>query len=73
MKINVKQTKFLRLGISEDEKGTWGNKKIDQVDSFTYFGRIISKESGSSEDVRSRTAKVQGVSQVKKKFGRIER
>ena len=67
LKINVKKTKSLRLGISEDEKVTLGNEKIDQVGSFTYLGSIISKDGGSSEDVKYRIAKAQGVfSQLKK-------
>ena len=49
--INVKKTKSLRLGISEDEKVTLGNEKIEQVGSFTHLGIIISKDDGSSEDV----------------------
>jgi hypothetical protein len=45
---------------------TLGNEKIDQVDSFTYLDSIISKDGGNSEDVKSRTAKAQGVfSQLK--------
>jgi hypothetical protein len=44
-----------------------GNEKIDQVDSFTYLGSIISKDGWSGEDVKSRIAKAQGVfSQLKK-------
>ena len=67
LKINVKKTKSLRLGISEDEQVTLGNEKIDQVGSFSYLGSIISKDGGSSEDVKSRIAKAQGVfSQLKK-------
>ena len=31
LKINVKKTKSLTLGINEDEKVTMGNEKIDQV------------------------------------------
>ena len=54
--MNVKKIKSLRLGISGDEKVTLGNEKIDQVGSFTYLGRIISKDDGSSEDVKSRIA-----------------
>ena len=60
-KINVKKTKSLRLGINEDEQVTLGNEKIDQVGSFTYLGSIISKDGGSSEDVKSRIAKAHGV------------
>jgi hypothetical protein len=48
LKINVRKTKSLRLGISEDKKVTLGNEKIDQVGSFTYLGSIISKDGGSS-------------------------
>ena len=61
LKINVKKTKSLRIGISEDEQVTLGNEKIDQVGSFSYLGSIISKDGGSSEDVKSRIAKAQGV------------
>jgi hypothetical protein len=64
--INVK-TKSLRLGISEDEKVTLGNKKINQVGSFTYLGSIISKDGGSSECVKSRIGKTQGVFSLLKK------
>ena len=67
LKINVKKTKSLRLGKSEDEKVKLGNEKIDHVDSFTYLDSIISKDGWSSEDVKSRIAKAQGVfSQLKK-------
>ena len=57
LKINVKKTKSLRLGISEGEKVTLGNEKIDQVGSFTYLGSIISIDGGSIEDVKCRIAK----------------
>ena len=55
------------------QKVTSGNKKIDQVGSFAYLGRIISKVGGSSEDVKSRIAKAQGVFSQLKQFGRIGR
>ena len=61
LEINVKKTKSLRLGISEEQKVTLGNEKIYQVGSFTYLGSIISKDGGSSEDVKSRIAKVRGI------------
>ena len=50
-----------RLGISEDEKLTLGNEKIDQMISFTYLGFINIKDNGSSKDVKSRKAKAQVV------------
>ncbi|XP_065557875.1 serine/threonine-protein kinase VRK1-like [Artemia franciscana] len=57
LKINVKKTKSLRLGISEDEKLTLGDEMIHQVDSFAYLGSIPSKEGGSNEDVKRRIVK----------------
>ena len=60
LKIIVKKTKSLTLGISEDEQVTLGNEKIDQVGSLNYLGSIISKDGGSSEDVKSTIAKAQG-------------
>ena len=42
LKINVKKTKSLRLGISEDEKVKLGNDKIQQGGRFTYLSSIIS-------------------------------
>jgi hypothetical protein len=74
LKINVKNTKLLRLGISEDEKVVLGKKKIHQVDSFTYLLSIISKDGRCSEDVKSRIAQAKGVfTQLKKvwKNGKI--
>ena len=63
----MKKTKSLRLGISQDEKVTLDNEKIDQVGKFTYLGSIISKHDGCSEDVKSRIAKARGIfSQLKK-------
>ena len=61
MKINVKKTKSVRLGISEDEKVTLGNERIDELGSFTYPGSIISKDGDRSEDVKNRIAKARGV------------
>ena len=74
MRTNVKKTKSLRLGISEDEKVTLGEEKIDQVNSFTYLGIIISRDGKGSEDAKSRIATAQGVFFLQlKKFGRVGR
>ena len=44
-----------------------GNDKINQVDSLTYIVSIMSKDAGSSENVKNRIAKAQGVSSQLKK------
>ena len=67
LKIYVRKTKSLTLGISEDEKVTLDNEKNDQVDSFTCLGSIISKDGGSSEGVKSRIDEIKSVfTQLKK-------
>ena len=43
------------------ESVTMGNENIDLVGNFTYLGSIISKDSESSEDVKSKIAKAWGV------------
>ena len=50
----MKKTKSLRLGIGEDEKvaNGWVTSRLASMDSFTYLGSIISKDGGSSEDVK---------------------
>ena len=73
LNINFKKIRSLRLGISEDEKVTLVTEKIDQFDSFTYLGSIISKDGGSREDVKSRIAKAQGGFSQLKKFRRTGR
>ena len=61
MKIIIKKTKSPMLGISEVEKVRLGKDKIDQVGNYNYLRSIISKDGGSSEYVKSRIVKVQGV------------
>ena len=69
LKIIVKKTKSLRLGISEDEKVALSKEKIYLVDSFTCLGSIISKDDGSSDDIKSRIIKAQGIfPQLKKSY-----
>ena len=38
-----------------------GNEKLDQVESLTYLGSIISEDGECSEDFKSRIAKDHGV------------
>jgi hypothetical protein len=47
--------KFLKNRVFQKQLG---NDKTDQLNSFTYLGGSISKDGGSSEDVKSRKAKV---------------
>ena len=56
-----------------DVKVTLGSEKIDQVLNFTFLGGIVSKDCGSSEDVKSKITKAQGAFlMVEKKFEKEE-
>jgi hypothetical protein len=45
----------------------YGSKKFVQVEGFTHLGSIINEKSGSSEDVKGKIAKAQGLfSQLQK-------
>ena len=54
--------------MSEDEKVTLGNEKVNQMGSFTF-----SKDGWRSEDAKCRIVKARGVFSQLKKFGRIGR
>ena len=58
---NIKKTSSLRLGTSEGEEVMLGSQNADELNSFIYLGSIISKNSGCSDDVKSRLAKTRGV------------
>ena len=70
LKIMDKKIKWQRLGISEDEEVMLGNHKIDQVNGFIYLGSIISKDGGSSEDVKGRIGVLSMLKKSLEKKGR---
>ena len=45
-------------------------RQLNEVNSFTYLGSIISKDGGSSEDLKSQIAMAQGVFHSWKKVGK---
>jgi len=47
LKINVKKTNFLRLGISKDRKETLGKETIDQEVSCIYLGSVLVRTMGA--------------------------
>ena len=47
LKIHIKKTKSLKLGISADEKVTLGNTKIDLVDSLLTLVVLLVKTMGA--------------------------
>ena len=51
-KTNIQKTQSRRLGIGEDEQVILDRVKISRVDSFTFLGNIIGKDSEFSENVK---------------------
>ena len=70
LKINVKKTKSLILGISKGEEVTLDNEKIDLVEVFTQVALLV-QTVGCSEDIKSRIVKGQVFFSQVKKFERI--
>ena len=68
LQINYKKAKSLRLGISEEKEAMLGNENIDQVDSLTSLGSIISRYGECSKGVKSSMAKTQGIFSRLNKF-----
>jgi hypothetical protein len=60
LNINIKKTKEMRVNVSTTtEKLNIDGKEIQQIDSFTYIGSIVTGD-GGSEDVRVQIRKENG-------------
>ena len=57
LKINIKKTKLLRIGTIVTTPLTLNGEIIDDVESFTYLGCILTKDGGSEEDIVNRINK----------------
>ena len=57
LKINANKTKVMRLNTKVKEHIMLGEEALEEVDSFTYLGGIVTKKGGCDEDIRSRLSK----------------
>jgi hypothetical protein len=55
--INVYKTKEMRINAQIEEKLSIANKEIEQVESFTYLGSIITQDGGTDQDINQRIKK----------------
>jgi hypothetical protein len=61
LNINVKKTKDMIINVTTTtEKLSIGGKEIEQVDSFTYLGSIVTSDGGSEESIRVQIRKENG-------------
>lgn len=58
--INVKKTKEMRLNTRTEGTLSVDGKDIEQVETFTYLGSVVTKNGGADEDVKQRIRKVNG-------------
>ena len=57
LKINIKKTKVMRLNSNIREQVQIDGKTIDDVDTFTYLGGVVTSKGGCDEDISNRLCK----------------
>uniref|UniRef100_A0A034VWX2 LINE-1 reverse transcriptase-like protein n=1 Tax=Bactrocera dorsalis TaxID=27457 RepID=A0A034VWX2_BACDO len=57
LKINIAKTKFMRINTTETPNIQIAGTCLEEVDEFCYLGSIISKNGGSTADIRNRISK----------------
>ena len=57
LEINTKKTKSMRVNSTRDAAIMLEGQPIDDVESFTYLGSVVSRTGGSDEDVKVRIGK----------------
>ena len=60
MKLNAKKCKVLKVNNKSEARLMVENCEVEEVDSFTYLGANVTKDGGSSADVRKRIAMASG-------------
>jgi hypothetical protein len=57
LNINVNKTKEMRMNTQIEEKLSIANKEIQQVESFTYLGSIVTQDGAADQDLNQRINK----------------
>ena len=57
MQIKINKTEVMRVNNNRQEAIQLQGKEIQEADSFTYLGSVVSKDGGTDEDVRNRINK----------------
>ena len=57
LKININKTKVMRLNSNVKEKVNIDGRTIDDVDTFTYLGGVVTSKGGCDEDISNRLCK----------------
>ena len=57
LNINKKKTKTMRINNKQEDKLKIDEEEIEEIDSFTYLGSIVSKDGGTDKDITTRIGK----------------
>ena len=57
LQININKTKVMRVNNNRQEAIELQGKEINDADSFTYLGSVVSNDGGTDEDIRNRINK----------------
>ena len=57
LEINTQKTKSMRVNTATNTLIQFAEQDIEDVESFTYLGSLISKTGGTEEDIKSRIGK----------------
>ena len=68
LKVNAKKTKVMRLNTKNTQKIKMQGEDLEEVESFTYLGGIITTKGGCDEDITNRLKKAKGQFQRLKKI-----
>jgi hypothetical protein len=58
LNINVNNTKEMRINAQMEEKLSIANKEIEQVESFTYLGSIVTQDGGTEQDMPTQFVRI---------------
>ena len=61
LEINTQKTKSMRVNTATNTLIQFAEQDIEDVESFTYLGSLISKIGGTEEDIKSRIGKTRHV------------
>ena len=58
LKINIQKTKLLKVNSTQQAKVQLKGKDIEEVNTFTHLGSVVTDKGGTDEDVKNRIGKV---------------
>jgi hypothetical protein len=61
LRINAKKTKLMTVNVDKKVNININGQDVEEVESFSYLGSVMTKDGGAEADIRSRLGKARGV------------